>query len=241
MVEETFYLKKHSIMKRYTIIWDFDGTILPPEPYDSEQFLLLHKLHQSREVIPFFMRTIARAVIYADMKERLRRTFKRLYLSLLIGTHVEILDSVAELLAEKISEANRQMLLRLQEDGHSMMIVSCGTVDLSERVLKIAGLGTCFLMIKGNRFQVENNHIIGMDFHIPNPEDKLKVMSEKNIRPENSIVIGDGYTDCPLLDWAGIPILIDRTGKKGTRYTKKGYHVVASIPEIVEMIEKQFV
>jgi phosphoserine phosphatase len=228
-------------MKRYTIIWDFDGTILPPEPYDSEQFLLLYKLHQSRESIPFFMRAIARAVIYADMKERLRRTFKTLYLSLLIGTHIEVLDSVADLLAKKISEEDRQMLLRLQDSGHPMMIVSCGTVDLSERVLKIAGLDTCFRMIKGNRFQIENDHIIGMDFHIPDPEDKLKVMNEKNIRPENSIVIGDGYTDRPLLDWAGIPVLIDRTGKKGARYTKRGYHVIVSIPEIVSMIEKSIV
>ena len=65
-------------MKRYTIIWDFDGTILPPKPYDSEQLLLIHKLDQSREGIPFFMHVIGRAIIYADMKERFRRTFKKL-------------------------------------------------------------------------------------------------------------------------------------------------------------------
>ena len=228
-------------MKRYTIIWDFDGTILQPEPYDSEQLLLIHKLHQSREEIPFFMHVIGRAIIYADMKERFRRTFKKLYLYLLMGTHIEMLDHVAELLAEKISEADRQTLLRLKEDGHTMMVLSCGTVDLSERVLKIAGLDTCFSMIKGNRFQIENDQIIGMDFHIPNPEDKLKLINAQHIRPENSIVIGDGYTDRPLLSWAGIPVLIDRTGKKSARYAKKGYHVVFSLPEIVEMIEKRLV
>ena len=175
------------------------------------------------------------------MKERFRRTFKKLYRSLLMGTHIEMLDHVAKLLAEKISEADRQTLFRLKEDGHTMMVVSCGTVDLSERVLKIAGLDTCFSMIKGNRFQIENDQITGMDFHIPNPEDKLKLINAHHIRPEDSIVIGDGYTDRPLLDWTEIPVLIDRTGKKSARYAKKGYHVIFSIPEIVEMIEKRVV
>jgi len=228
-------------MKRYTIIWDFDGTILPPEPYDSEQSLLIHKLNQSREEIPFFMHVVGRVIIYADMKKQLRRTFKKLYLHFLMGTQIEVLDHVAEPLAEKISEADRQTLLRLKEDGHNMMVLSCGTVDLSERVLKIAGLDNCFSMIRGNRFRIENDQIIGMDFHIPNPEDKLKLINAQDIRPENSIVIGDGYTDHPLLSWAGIPVLIDRTGKKKARYAKKGYHVIFSIPEIVEMIEKEFV
>ena len=228
-------------MKRYTIIWDFDGTILSPEPYDSEQFLLLHKLNQSRKEIPFFMHCIGRAIIYADMNEWFRRTFKKLYLYLLTGTHIEMLDNVAELLAKKISEADRQALLHLKENDHTMMILSCGTADLSERILKIKGLCTCFSMIKGNRFQIENDKIIGMDFHIPNPEDKLKLIHAQHVRPEYSIVIGDGYTDRPLLNWAGIPVLIDRTGKKAARYTKKGYHVIVSIPEIVEMIEKKFV
>jgi HAD superfamily phosphoserine phosphatase-like hydrolase len=226
-------------MKRYTIIWDFDGTILQPKPYDSEQFLLLYKLHQSRESIPFYMQALARAIIYADMKERFRRTFKKLYLFLLIGTHTEMLDHVSEFLAKKISEADRQALVRLKENGHNMLVVSCGTVDLSERVLRVAGVDNCFSMIKGNRFQIENDKIIGMDFHIQNPEDKLKLMKTQHIRPENSIVIGDGYTDRPLLSWAGIPVLIDRKGKKSARYAKKGYHVVSSLPEIVEMIEKR--
>lgn len=225
-------------MKRYTIIWDFDGTILSREPYDSEQSLLMYKLIQSKKEVRFFMRVIGRAIIYADMKEWFRKTFKKLYLYLLMGTRIEMLDHVAKLLAEKISEADRQTLLGLKEDGHTMMVLSCGTVDLSERILKAAGLENCFSMIKGNRFQIENDQIIGMDFHIPNPEDKLKLINEQHIRPENSVVIGDGYTDRPLLSWAGIPVLIDRTGKKRARYAKKGYHVIFSIPEIVGMIEK---
>jgi phosphoserine phosphatase len=223
-------------MKRYTIIWDFDGTILPPEPYDSEQSLLIHKLNQSGEGISLFKRVVARTIIYADTKEWFRKSFKKLYIRFLIGTPIESLDYVAELLAEKISELDRQTFLRLKEDGHDMMLLSCGTADLSERVLKIAGLDNCFSMVEGNRFQIENDRITGMDFHIPNPEDKLKLINAQGIWPENSIVIGDGYTDRPLLDWAGIPVVIDRTGKKKAQYAKKNYHAISSIPEIVELL-----
>ena len=220
-------------MKRYTIIWDFDGTLFPREPYDSEQSLLIHRLIQSKDNISLLKRVLVRAIIYADMKERLRKTFKKLYLWFLKGTKTEALDLVTGLLAKKISEADRQTLLRLKEDGHNMMVISCGTVDLSERILKIAGLDNCFSIIEGNRFQIDNDQITGMDSHIPNPEDKLKLITSQGICPEEAIAIGDGYTDFPLLDWAGVPVLIDRTGEKKDRYAKKNYHYIYFLKEIL--------
>jgi len=57
-----------------------------------------------------------------------------------MGTHIEILDHVAKLLAEKISEADRQTLLRLKDDGHTMMVLSCGTVDFKRKNFKICRL-----------------------------------------------------------------------------------------------------
>ena len=227
-------------MKLYTIIWDFDGTILTSDPYDSEQTLLLYKVNGSGEKIPFFKRVVARAVIYADMKEWLGESFKKYYLWVLKGTRIEALDRVAECLAKKISKADRQAFFRLKGDGHNMMIISCGTLDLIERFLKLARLDDCFDMISGNRFQFANGRITGMEFHSLNPEDKLQIMNARGIPPEHSVVIGDGYTDLPLLDWARIPILIDRTGEKKDKYAKKDYYFISSIPELVEMINKDF-
>ena len=56
-------------MKPDTIIWDFDGTILPSDPYDSEQTLLLYKLAAVEGKMSFFRRMVAKVVIYADRKE----------------------------------------------------------------------------------------------------------------------------------------------------------------------------
>ena len=60
-------------MKPSTIIWDFDGTLLPNDPYDSEQTMVLYKLNETGEKIPFFIRALAMILLYADQKEHLRK------------------------------------------------------------------------------------------------------------------------------------------------------------------------
>jgi len=227
-------------MQSYTIIWDFDGTILPLEPYDSEQSLLLHVLTQSGNEFPLPKRIVARAIIFADRMEWLGKSFKRYYLWVLKGTREDMIEQVSEHLAEKISKTDRQTLLQLKAEGHHMIIVSCGTLDLSERILRIAGVDHCFKTIQGNRFRIENNIITGMDLHILGPEDKLKAIHAMGISTENTIVIGDGYTDLPSLDWADLPVMLDRTGEKKNRYAKRNYHFISSIPEIFELIQRAF-
>jgi len=227
-------------MRQHTIIWDFDGTILPTEPYDSEQSLLIYKLNDQKNETSLIKRWVARFIIYADMKEWIGKYFKKYYIWVLKGTHINTLDEVAKHLAEKISEKDRQIFFHLKANGHYMMIISCGTLDLSERILKVAGVDKCFELIEGNRFQIENNKIVGMDMFVPKPEDKLKLISAQGVFPEQSVVVGDGYTDLPLLDRAGLPVMIDRTGEKKDQFANKGYSFISSICEIMELIEKGF-
>ena len=179
-------------MKTLTIIWDFDGTLLPNDPYDSEQSLLMYKLYETEEKISLVLRTLTRILIYADNREHLRKTFKRFYAWFLKGTGVNILDQVSQRLAAKISETDRQTVIELKRQGHAMMVLSCGTADLSERVLKIAGLGDCFDVIEGNRFEMVNDQISGMLHSMDNPENKVKFFQHKGIRPEQTVAIGDG-------------------------------------------------
>ena len=225
-------------MKFYTIIWDFDGTILPTTPFDSEQTLLRYILKESCENVSFFKRIVANAVIYADMKEWLGASFKKYYIRILKRTRIESLDRVAKILAQRISDADRRAFYKLKRDGHHMMVFSCGTLDLIARTLRLAGIYDCFDSIYGNRFRFLNERVIGMDVDFLNPEDKLKLVIVQGISPEQTIVVGDGYTDLPLLDWAEIPVLIDRTGKKRKKYTHRDYYFISSIPELIEIIGK---
>ena len=225
-------------MKKLTIVWDFDGTILPHAPYDSEQSLLINALHRKQKPFGWLKKIYARAMIYADQHERLRRAFKMSYIWMLKGTPSAGLDRVCRNLAGKISTADRSVLRTLKEDGHDMIVLSCGTADLSERVLRFAGLLDCFSLIEGNRFQFAGDRIAGMELRLPDPADKLLMMQQLNLSPDHTMVVGDGYTDLPLLNWSAIPVIIDRSGKKKKRFTSHNFYFISTIPEILDIIEK---
>lgn len=223
-------------MGTYSIIWDFDGTLLPNDPYDSEQSLMLYKLHETGENISAILRALAHILIYADNKERLRKTFKRFYVWFMQGTHVTVLDKVSERLAAKISAADRKIIQDLKTQAQKMIVLSCGTADLSERALKIAGLDDCFDIIEGNRFNIDDNRICGMTYGMNGPEDKVKFLQKNGFSPDNTIAVGDGYTDIPMLDWARLSIIVDRTGEKQEHLRHKNYHFISSISEVVNML-----
>ena len=225
-------------MKKLTIVWDFDGTILPHEPYDSEQSLLFHVMNRKQEPFGWLKKIYARAMIYADQHERLRKTFKTSYIRLLKGTSSAALDRVCQNLAEKISSADRNVFRKLKEDGYDMMVLSCGTADLSERVLRFAGLLNCFSLIEGNRFQFAGDRIDGMKLRLPHPADKLQMMQRLNLSPDLTMVVGDGYTDLPLLDWSAMPVLINRSGRKKKYFSTSNFYFITAIPQIVHIIEK---
>jgi len=221
-----------------TLVWDFDGTILPLAPFDSEQSLLLHRMNQPQQPFGLLKKAYVKAIIYADRRERLRKTFKMSYIRLLKGAPAKVLDEVCRDLAEKISMADRKVFWKLKADGYDLLVLSCGTADLSERVLRFAGIIDCFSRIEGNRFQFEADRIAGMQLRLPNPKDKLNMIKKLNLRPDRTIAVGDGYTDLPLLNWASIPVIIDRSGKKKKQFTSHNFYFISSVPEIMNIIEE---
>ncbi len=223
-------------MKKLTIVWDFDGTILPLDPFDSEQSLLIQRMNQKQNPFGWLKKGYTRAIIYADRRQWLRRTFKLSYIRLLQGTPSETLDAVCRDLAAKIPATDRNVFRQLKVDGYDMMVLSCGTADLSERVLKFVGLADCFSRIEGNRFKFIADQIAGMNLHSPDPADKLKRVRALKLTPEQTIVVGDGYTDRPLLNWSAIPVVIDRSGRKKKRFTSDQFYFISSIPELLDII-----
>jgi len=225
-------------MKAFTIIWDFDGTILPLAPFDSEQALLIHRMSQTEKPFGWFKKGYARAVVYADRREWFRQTFKKNYIRLLRGTPSSALDGVCRQLADNISQADRQILRQLKSDGHEMMVLSCGTADLSERILRFAELIECFGLIEGNRFQFVEGRVSGMHLQLADPKDKLKLAKRLRLSPRQTIVVGDGYTDLPLLKWSSIPVMIDRTGRKKKDFASHNFYFINAVPEIMNIIEE---
>jgi phosphoserine phosphatase len=225
-------------MKTIRIIWDFDGTILPLEPFDSEQSLLTYRMAQCGQSFGRLNRAWARVIIFADRRERFRKTFKRSYIRLLKGTPSSALDVVSRNLAQKISTQDRNVFRQLKAEEYDMMVLSCGTADLSERVLKFAGLSDCFSRIEGNRFQFDADRIVGMQLRLPNPADKLALIKKLNLSPDKTIVVGDGYTDLPLLKWSSIPVVMDRSGRKKKEFASHHFYFISSTAQIMNLIEE---
>jgi phosphoserine phosphatase len=224
-------------VKTKTIIWDFDGTLLPLRPYDSEQTLTLYKLGETVPGPPCVVRALARFLIGADRRQMLRKTFKRFYIQLMKGTPTAVMDRVGRRLSDRIPPRDRQAIARLKSANYRMTVLSCGTADLSERTLAYAGLGDCFETIAGNRFNISQGLINGMTLHVPNPVDKVIWAENKGLSADETIAVGDGYTDIPLLDWAKTSIMMDRTGRKRSKYKNKNYHFISSTSEILEVID----
>ena len=224
-------------MKTTTIIWDFDGTLLPLSPYDSEQTMVLYKLNETDPKPPFIVRAMARFLIGADRRQMLRKTFKRIYIRMMTGTPAAAIDQVGRRLSDRIPAQDRQTLIRLRAEKYRMLVLSCGTADLSERTLTHAGLRGCFESIAGNRFKIRRGLINGMTLHIPNPVDKVKWLMRQGICAAEAVAVGDGYTDLPLLDWAKIAVLVDRSGKKKKKYKDKNYRFISSTSEILDVLD----
>jgi phosphoserine phosphatase len=224
-------------MEKFTIVWDFDGTLLPNDPYDSEQTLMMYRLYEAGEKPPIPIRALARALLYADQRQHLRKVFKRFYIWLMTGSAVVLFDPVCRRLAARIPQADRQALLQLADGGHAMIVLSCGTANLIKHTLEYAGLTGCFTNIAGNRFEDGNGTISGMTLHIPNPEDKVRYLVRQQIDPGRCVAVGDGYTDIPMLDWAQISVLVDRTGKNQIKYARKNYLFVQSLAEILDILK----
>jgi phosphoserine phosphatase len=196
-------------------------------------------MYQAENPFGGFKKGYARAIIYADRCEWFRKTFKISYIRLLRGTPSTVLDEVCRRLAKKISTADRQALRRLKADGHDMMVLSCGTADLSERILRFAGLIDCFSLIEGNRFQVDEGIIAGMHLRLADPDDKFKLVRKLNLSGRQTIVVGDGYTDLPLLKWSSIPVIMDRAGRKKKEFASHNFYFINSVPEIMNIIRQR--
>ena len=165
-------------------------------------------------------------------------SFKSHYLRLLRGTGSDLIDRVAEGLAERISPEARATIAALRARGHRLIVASCGTADLSERILAASGLQQCFEAVLGNRFVLTRGAIAGMDMDVPTAKAKLQAIRSAGLTRESTVAVGDGPTDIPLLKWAGIPVVVAPKGPKRARWAPKSCSIIASLPELLDILKR---
>ena len=226
-------------METWSIIWDYDGTILPFTPYDSEQFLLDYLLNKKKKEISLIKRIVARAAIFADKKQILGHSFKKYFIWVLKGIDASVLEEVGNALSASIPESYIDTLSFFAKKGFKMYIISCGTADLCLNPLKLKKADTFFSEIISNPIVYKNNKVDGIFFNVKKGSDKVKIAEKLNLKPEKTIVVGDGYTDIPLLDWSSAPFMIDPEKTRRKKYSDKNYTFIESLPQIIDIMDKR--
>ena len=207
-------------------------------PYDSEQFLLDYLARGSFPGFPLLKKIIGRGTIFADRKELLGHSFKKYYNWILKDLDASVLDHVSRSIADLIPDSHIETFAYFHDKGMPMSIISCGTADLCIPPLRHKNASGFFSKVISNIFTFENNRISGMDFHVLKGEDKVRHAQSLGLDPLKTIAVGDGYTDIPLLDWCGFPVLIDTHGRKRKKLSGKKYNFINSIPELKNLITK---
>ena len=223
--------------RRFNIVYDFDGTLLPMQPWDSEQELLLDWMESRRPPPPAWRRLYCRLVAEGDRRGWLRRSFKWHYLRLLRGAPRGLLNRVAERLAGRVSATERDAIICLNKRGHRLILASCGTADLSERVLASCGLLSCFEAVLANRFIYKEELISGIRLEVPSGLRKRQLLESRGIDPAATVSIGDGATDLELWEWSAVPVVVDRSGAGRSRFGRRPYHFVSSTSEVLDLVK----
>jgi phosphoserine phosphatase len=225
-------------MTPHTIIWDFDGTLYPLRPLDSEQALLKRRRAQLHKGFSRFQSLWIEGLIYGDRHQWFtsrpsRKLYRMLYSWALKGTPATFLDQVAKDIAALISADDRKALHDLHARHFRMLVISCGTQELCEKILERAGVKKCFEAIRANPLKLKAGSIVGGVSCLVSAEDKLSLARKlTNDNPKGVVAVGDGYTDIPLLDWVQTPIMMDPDQSKQSTYAKKPYQFITAIDEL---------
>jgi len=223
------------VSRRFNIVYDFDGTLLPAQPWDSEQELLVAWMGSQRP--PAWRRMYCRLVVEGDRRGWLKDGFKRHYLGFLRGSPRELVDRVAERLASRISPEDRAALRELKDRGHRLIVASCGTADLSERVLASCGVLDCFEAVLANRFVYQEGRIAGMRLEVPSPPSKLQLVRSRGLDPADTVTVGDGATDLPLWEWSAVPVVVDHGGGPPAWLARRPYRFISGSAGVLELVK----
>ncbi len=212
-----------------TVIWDFDGTLLP---FDTEQALLRDLASRSKG-LSRLKRPLFWLIILGDQKGWFGpRSFKAVYLWCLRGMTRTELTRLTRPHAVHIPQAGREAIRHLHRAGLRNVIISCGTRDIIASVLEGAELRDSFQAIRSNRLVFRRGRVADIIIEVPGPEDKIEMLTKEGIDPGTAAAVGDGYTDVPVLDLVAFPILLDRHGREAHRYAARGYRIVSALSEV---------
>jgi len=185
------------------VVFDFDGTLYPFRPYDSEQTLVLS---HAKTKGPLF-RLRARLFVRADRRGAFNNAqFYKRYEKMIRDIEPALVEKTARDLAALLGKEDVQAIRDLTEIA-DLAILSLGTENLAELFLKELGLRDEFFLIKAKRIHWKKNKAY-LQVNIGEAEGKRTNLDALRKTYGNIVAIGDGPTDIPMLRAADLGLLL---------------------------------
>lgn len=210
--------------KRDCVLFDFDGTLYPIAPYDSEQ-RLLRKNAEGKGTL-FRMRT-KRLIAQDQAGKLLDGAFHRQYARLIRSVTPKMIEDVAHDVSFLLTDSDVQALSDLAKQA-DLAVLTCGTENLVEAFLRLAGLENHFFLIRGKRIIWDESGKAQLIVDIDRPEAKATALEELRLSYRTIIAVGDGPTDLPMLQASDFGLIID-WNKKQRDYPFETHSSLSSI------------
>ena len=222
-------------MNNALIAFDFDGTLYPPIPYDSEDWILL-KAGRGNPLKALLAR-------YAIISEHMRNfdftSYNRVLKYNARNMPLSCIDEIVDAICKQAKNISFEPLYRLKEMGNTLAIVSCGTDVMIERFLEKLGITDLFAGYKSKKLLFDEKKVLGYDFgEVNGPEFKVKtcLKYKEEFNCSSIISIGDGATDIAMFKHSDFAVFIDWTNKhQGSE--REGYPLVHDFEQLFELIK----
>jgi len=196
--------------KKYLIAFDFDGTLYPLHPYDSEQRLVLTTAKSRGHL----NRVRAKRMVQKDHEGKMGLgEFNRRYHDMLGSCTPALIEEVASDLYALV-ESKQYSLLKILSEKADLAILSCGTENIIHAFLSKHAIEQYFFLVSGKSLHFNETTKPSIKCTIGSPEEKRSVFSELKEKYVYAIAVGDGPTDIPMLKEADLGLIIDWGGKE---------------------------
>lgn len=211
------------------ITFDFDGTLYPIAPYDSEQRLILEiAQHKGR-----IFRNRAKRFIAQDLAGRVPHgSFHSRYARMVRTVKPDMVEQAAAKVAANLPLQDREAIRRMAEHA-DLIILSCGTENLIRAFLKQLELEHLFSAVRAKRLEWDEHGLTHLVADIKDPQGKAEAIQELRSCYGTIVAVGDGPTDVPMLHAADLGLIITWNRSTGKRYPFTTYATLSEVADHV--------